>query len=149
MHGALPPKQEDLPRELTALSNIQAVEITDSRWKYDTARLVETIIKLSEEKIGVASHEIAWARKHMFWTIAGALLIVVTGLFGGYRLVTNRNEAARSLTNASPPTQFEQPQGVKTGEVSQQGGGSPFALAYVRRIQTRLRELRLYNGEVN
>lgn len=88
VQGALPPKQEELQGELTALSSIQAVEVTDSRWKYDTSRLVETSIKLSEEKTGVISHEMTWVRKHTFWTTAGALLIIVTGLFGGYRVVT-------------------------------------------------------------
>lgn len=149
VQGALPPKQEQLPHELTALSSIQAVELTDNRWKYDTSRLVETIIRLSEEKTGATSWQTTWLRKRIFWTIVGALLMVATGLLGGYRLITNRNEAARSVSKTSPTTQFEQPQASKAGGISEQTGSWPFALSYVRRIQTRLRELGLYNGEIN
>src|SRR3954451_21854401 len=43
VHGALMPRQEDLPEDIRALVRRQAVEITDTRWDYDVGRLVEDV----------------------------------------------------------------------------------------------------------
>ena len=41
--GARMPMPQDLPEELRALSCLQALEVSDTRWDYDVARLIDVI----------------------------------------------------------------------------------------------------------
>lgn len=43
VQGAMMPDAEDLPDELMPLANIQALEISDSRWEYDINRLIQIL----------------------------------------------------------------------------------------------------------
>jgi len=53
--GARPPSAEDLPDELAPLASLHALELSDSRWEYDTGRLVSVLKKL----VSPASHPAA------------------------------------------------------------------------------------------
>jgi hypothetical protein len=41
--GARMPMPQDLPEELRGLSCLQALEVSDTRWDYDVARLIDVI----------------------------------------------------------------------------------------------------------
>jgi TIR domain len=47
VEGAQMPAERDLPPDLKPLARVQAVELTEGRWQYDTAHLVETIARLA------------------------------------------------------------------------------------------------------
>lgn len=46
VHGATPPRAADLPDDLKPLARRHAIELSDARWSYDVARLVEAIEKV-------------------------------------------------------------------------------------------------------
>jgi non-specific serine/threonine protein kinase len=46
--GARMPRSEELPEELRALSRRNALELSDSRWRYDVGRLMDTLEKWLE-----------------------------------------------------------------------------------------------------
>ena len=43
VEGAQMPQAQDLPPTLQALTRLQAIEPSDSRWEYDMARLVHAL----------------------------------------------------------------------------------------------------------
>ncbi len=46
--GARPPRREELPGDLAPLAAFNAIELTHSRWRYDTERLVEAILEMDD-----------------------------------------------------------------------------------------------------
>jgi hypothetical protein len=48
IQGAKMPRKADLPAELAALSDLHALEISDSRWSYDVGRLINRIKELHQ-----------------------------------------------------------------------------------------------------
>jgi hypothetical protein len=47
--GAAMPRRDELPEDIRAFAQQQAIEITDSRWEYDAQRLSESVAELLEE----------------------------------------------------------------------------------------------------
>lgn len=47
VEGVEMPGEELLPRDLKALARLQAVELSEARWEYDTGRLVETVSRVA------------------------------------------------------------------------------------------------------
>lgn len=78
VEGAVMPKPEDLPQSISAIANLQAIEMTDSRWDEDIERLIKTFNAFHEErpgKKGLASKS-TW-----FWRITlSSALILITGI---------------------------------------------------------------------
>jgi len=142
IQGTLPPESDKLPGELAALASIQAIEITDSRWAYDTARLVQTVVELAKKRAGNPTRSITRIQRAALWTI-GTLLVVIAGIFGGYRIIANGNQS-----NLLPNPSSQQVQDSPKNQASPITG-PVFAVSYVKRIQTRLQELKLYKGEIN
>ena len=44
--NARPPEPDDLPPEIASLADLQAIEMTDSRWEFDTTRLVAALHRI-------------------------------------------------------------------------------------------------------
>lgn len=47
VEGAQMPGEDLLPHDLEALARLQAVEVSEARWEYDTGRLVETVARVA------------------------------------------------------------------------------------------------------
>jgi len=71
--------ERDLPTDLKTLARVQAVELTEARWQYDTGRLVDAVARIAsiepkqgggEQASHVASLEGIWTLPTgSFWTV--------------------------------------------------------------------------------
>ncbi|NJN40522.1 MAG: toll/interleukin-1 receptor domain-containing protein [Gammaproteobacteria bacterium] len=52
VEGARLPAERDLPTDLTPLARVQAVELTEARWRYDTDGLVDTVTRVARIEPG-------------------------------------------------------------------------------------------------
>jgi hypothetical protein len=50
VHGARVPAAQALPEDLSALSRLNALELSDTRWDYDVARLIDLIESVTASK---------------------------------------------------------------------------------------------------
>ena len=63
VHGAVPPKADELPGQLAALARRNAVELSDGRWRYDVGQLIETLEEVEREKALAPREEASpWGR---------------------------------------------------------------------------------------
>jgi hypothetical protein len=78
VEGAVMPKPEELPPSITAIANLQAIEMTDSRWDEDIDRLIDTFNAFPDERARdkSLSSKHKWLRRI---TLSSAL-ILITGI---------------------------------------------------------------------
>jgi len=83
VEGAQFPAERDLPGDLKPLARVQAVELTEARWQYDTERLVEAIRRVAPLEPG--RRRTGRVSRGTWYLVAAALLAVAIGV-GWYAL---------------------------------------------------------------
>jgi TIR domain-containing protein len=80
VQGAQMPTSDDLPQELQKLSDRNAFEIRDNRWRADVQRLIADLEALARERAGAGGWR-TWARSRWFVpALVGAALLVLAGV---------------------------------------------------------------------
>jgi hypothetical protein len=74
VQGAQMPAERDLPEDLKPLARVQAVELSEGRWQYDTARLVDTIARLAPTE--AMRRRVRRVSRGLRYLLASALLAV-------------------------------------------------------------------------
>jgi hypothetical protein len=77
VEGAQMPDARALPADLERLARLQAVELSEGRWAYDTARLVDTITRVAKlEPLGGSTRG---GRRGSLYALAGVVLAAAIG----------------------------------------------------------------------
>ncbi len=131
--GATMPERRDLPDDLAGLSRYQALEISDTRFQEDVARLIEALNRLPASASGAAvdAHAPPQTVPMKRWLIA--VPVVAATLALGYWLQGRDNSAPAAVeATAEPPalatTQAAQPRGT---DAAPEGTVPPIATAPV------------------
>ena len=102
--GASMPAEADLPEALKGLSRRQAHELTDSRWEYDSGRLVDTIVSLGIRSRGQSGESRFPARRLALLGASGMAALMFLGLLvqlGGNMVDLARETGAQQALAAS------------------------------------------------
>ena len=74
VEGAQMPQAQDLPASLQALTRLQAIELSDSRWEYDMARLITAL-----QRVGIGGAATARLPR-WFAPLIGAMAVLVIAI---------------------------------------------------------------------
>lgn len=108
VQGAAMPTARELPRDLHDLTTRNAIELSDLRWKEDTARLIadlDRIVKaLYAPKKLDSKTPSAPRRKWVKWVVPAVLLVGAVGYVRSKMRTTNDGPDAQTVTpNPEPP----------------------------------------------
>ena len=92
--GAAPPAPTTLPPPLQPLAALDAHDITDERWAYDTDRLIQAMEKLAGKRRSSAGLP--------RWAIASLAILVIALLAGGFFAWQGRNESTATANDTAP-----------------------------------------------
>ena len=95
VEGARMPREEELPPDLKPLTRHQALELSDSRWRYDTDRLAAAIERIAGKRVGsgLPSSAPAQGRRWFLGLLVGGGAALAAGA-GFYWLRTRRIDVA-------------------------------------------------------
>lgn len=97
--GAELPSEDQLPDDLKALNRRQAQELTDSRWDYDTDRLIETIETIGVKGGHAARKEVLKQRLALGAAVLATVAVVVLGV-----LLLNRGDESERQSDSTGET---------------------------------------------
>lgn len=113
----MPPEEEDLPPDLRPLARLQALELSDSRWRYDTRRLVEVIESIAGP--GPGARWLSLRRPIRRTWVWGLLLAGVAAVaVGSYALRPGRADLSGRRQLPSGITGFSPARGARTASRS-------------------------------
>jgi TIR domain len=75
VHGARPPREKDLPADIARLSSLNAIQLADSHWAYDTTKLYEALERLSRPRKSSALRGVALLAVGLASLIIAAIFI--------------------------------------------------------------------------
>ena len=117
--GAIMPQPEDLPADVATLARRSPIELRDTSWASDVARLRATIVPLGSSPVPVAAGEKSGRRTML--VIIGVLAVLVAGLAAAALLMNGDDDngtTSSSVTNDDPGRDV----GARAGDVGARAG---------------------------
>jgi len=149
VHGAELPAADDLPEGLRALARRQAIEISDGRWDYDVAQLIESLDRM----LGRAE-----TKRPKRWRLAAGLagLAVAVGVGAWALLPYLRDDGPAPVPDDGPAVADREPdRGSEPArpDVTRPGGDTRVAVPDLRGVpldvaRARLSDLDLKVGQI-
>ena len=101
VEGAAMPAAQDLPEDLRALAQRNAIELSDSRWEHDIARLSNALTQApGVNRLPAAAPAHAGSKKSL-WLVAGAVALALVA-FAIWKSSTQPVDRPVNLPTASP-----------------------------------------------
>ena len=107
--GAIMPQPEELPADVATLARRSPIELRDTSWASDVARLRATIVPLGSSPVPVAAAGQKSGRRTML-VIIGVLAVLVAGLAAAALLMNGDDDngtTSSSVTNDTPAVTSE------------------------------------------
>lgn len=101
VQGAAMPAAQDLPEDLRPLAKRNAIELSDSRWDYDMARLSQALSQAPGVNMLQPAKPASSGSKTPLWTVAGLIVLALVA-FGIWKATPRPVKKEVAIPTASP-----------------------------------------------